>query len=121
MTSVTRSISFVWGCKCFSASLSYCKTFWIESSISSGRVEAVITVIVGEVFIFISFVPGVINLNIDFMFYDEADKCQISNHFHSLKILKILIKVISALDAVKILLVPEEAQEALEMLLMSRQ
>ena len=38
----------------------------------------------------------------DFMFLDEADRCQIPNHFHSFKMLKALIKVVSALNVVKI-------------------
>ena len=36
------------------------------------------------------------------MFLDEAERCQIPNHFHSFKMLKALIKVMSALNVVKI-------------------
>ena len=46
-----------------------------------------------------------INLKFDFMFLDEAERCQISNHFHSFKMLKALIKVMSALNVEKILTV----------------
>ena len=38
----------------------------------------------------------------DFIFPDEAERCQIPNHFHSFKMLKALIKVMSALNVVKI-------------------
>ena len=36
------------------------------------------------------------------MFLDEAERCKIPNHFHSFKMLKALIKVVSALNVVKI-------------------
>ena len=38
----------------------------------------------------------------DFMFLDKAERYQIPNHFHSFKMLKALIKVVSAINVVKI-------------------